>query len=73
MKISKYGDFRFLNSLDEYEKELIEKYKEVTIDIATDTLIGNDIEVMKRCEELIIIIEFLKGHLKEVKDENRRL
>lgn len=71
MRISKYGDFRFLNDLNEYEKELIEKYKEVTVGMATDTLGKNDIEVMKRCEELIIIIEFLRGHLKEVKDENK--
>lgn len=66
MKIKDYGEFKFLKSVDEYKKELIELHKEVGVSIATDTLIVSDLDLIRRWEELIIIISFLEGNLKEV-------
>ena len=43
MKIKDYGEFKFLKSLDEYKKELIELHNEVGVSIATDTLIKSDL------------------------------
>lgn len=65
MKIKDYGEFNFLKSLDEYKKELIELHNEVGVSIATDTLIKSDLDLVRRWEELIIIISFLEGNLKE--------
>lgn len=71
MKTKDYGKFKFLKSIDDYKKELIDLHKEVGISIATDTLIVSDLDLMRRCEELIIIIAFLEGNLKEFYNENR--
>ena len=65
MKIKDYGEFKFLKPVDEYKKELIELHKEVGVSIATDTLIVSDLDLIRRCEELIIIISFLEENLKE--------
>lgn len=69
MKIEDYGEFKFLKSLEEYKKELLELHQEVGYSIATDTLIKSDLDSVRRWEELIIIICFLEGNLKEVKNE----
>ncbi len=66
MKIEDYGKFKFLKSLDDYKKELSDLHREVGVGIATDTLIKSDLDLIRRCEELIIIISFLEGNLKEV-------
>ena len=58
MRTKDYGKFKFLKSIDDYKKELIDLHKEVGISIATDTLIVSDLDLMRRCEELIIIIAF---------------
>jgi|GEM_PF-5387379 hypothetical protein len=71
MRTKDYGKFKFLKSIDDYKKELIDLHKEVGISIATDTLIVSDLDLMRRCEELIIIIAFLEGNLKEFYNENR--
>lgn len=71
MRTKDYGKFKFLKSIDDYKKELIDLHKEVGIIIATDTLIVSDLDLMRRCEELIIIIAFLEGNLKEFYNENR--
>lgn len=52
-------------------KRPVDLHKEVGISIATDTLIVSDLDLMRRCEELIIIIAFLEGNLKEFYNENR--
>lgn len=65
MKIKNYGEFQFLKSVDEYNKELIELYKELGVGIATNTLITSNLDMIRRCEELIVIISFLEGNLKE--------
>ncbi len=67
MKIKDYGEFKFLKPVDEYKKELIELHKELGVSIATDTLIISDLDTIRRCEELVVIISFLEGELKEVK------
>ena len=54
MRTKDYGKFKFLKSIDDYKKELIDLHKEVGISIATDTLIVSDLDLMRRCEELII-------------------
>ena len=64
MKIKDYGELKFLKSLNEYKKELIELHNEVGVSIATDTLIKSDLDLVRRWEELIIIISFLEGNLK---------
>lgn len=66
MKIKDYGEFEFLKSLEEYKKELLNLHNEVGVSIATDTLIKPDLDLIRRCEELIIIISFIEGNLKEV-------
>jgi hypothetical protein len=71
MRTKDYGKFKFLKSIDDYKKELIDLHKEMGISIATDTLIVSDLDLMRRCEELIIIIAFLEGNLKEFYNENR--
>lgn len=71
MRTKDYGKFKFLKSINDYKKELIDLHKEVGISIATDTLIVSDLDLMRRCEELIIIIAFLEGNLKEFYNENR--
>ena len=71
MRTKDYGKFKFIKSIDDYKKELIDLHKEVGISIATDTLIVSDLDLMRRCEELIIIIAFLEGNLKEFYNENR--
>lgn len=71
MRTKDYGKFKFLKSIDDYKKELIDLHKKVGISIATDTLIVSDLDLMRRCEELIIIIAFLEGNLKEFYNENR--
>lgn len=71
MRTKDYGKFKFLKSIDDYKKELIDLHKEVGISIATDTLIVSDLDLMRRCEELIIIIAFLEGNLMEFYNENR--
>ena len=63
--IKDYGELKFLKSLDEYKKELIDLHNEVGVSIATNTLIKTDLELVRRWEELIIIIEFLEGRLNE--------
>lgn len=63
--IKDYGELKFLKSLDEYKKELIDLHNEVGVSIATNTLIESDLELVRRWEELIIIIEFLEGGLSE--------
>ncbi len=68
MKIEDYGKFKFLKSLDDYKKELSDLHREVGVGIATDTLIKSDLDLIRRCEELIIIISFLEGNLKEVSE-----
>lgn len=69
-KIKTYGEFKFLKSVDDYKKELIELHREVGVSIATGTLIKSDIDLARRWEELIIVIEFLEGNLVEKKDDN---
>ena len=71
MRTKDYGKFKFLKSIDDYKKELIDLHKEVGISIATDTLIVSNLDLMRRCEELIIIIALLEGNLKEFYNENR--
>lgn len=66
MKIKDYGEFEFLKSLEEYKKELLNLHNEVGVSIATNTLIKSDLDLIRRCEELIIIISFIEGNLKEV-------
>lgn len=63
--IKGYGELKFLKSLDEYKKELIDLYNEVGVSIATNTLIKSDLELVRRWEELLIIIEFMEGNNNE--------
>ena len=65
MSIKNYGEFKFLKSIDEYKKELIELHQEVGFGIATDTLITSDLDLIRRWEELIIIINYMEGNLVE--------
>lgn len=51
-----------LKSIDEYKKELIELHNELGVGIATDTLIKDDLKMLTRIDELIVIIEFLKNN-----------
>lgn len=66
LRLKDYGEFKFLKSLDEYKKELLEVHNEVGVSIETGTLIKSDLDLIRRCEELIIIISFMEGELKEV-------
>ena len=66
MKIKDYGEVQCLDSVEEYQKELITLRNELAVSIGTNTLIENDLKLLKRCEELIVIISFLEGKLKEV-------
>lgn len=63
--IKGYGELGYLKSLKEYRKELVELHNEVGISIATGTLIQSDLELIRRWEELLIIISFLEGNLIE--------
>ena len=67
LKLKDYGEFNFLKSSDEYKKELLDLYNEIGTDIATRTLIKDDWYLIKRMEELMIIISFLEGELIETK------
>ena len=55
MRTKDYGKFKFLKSIDDYKKELIDLHKEVGISIATDTLIVSDLDLMRRCEVNILM------------------
>lgn len=65
MKIKDYGEFKFLKSIEEYKKELLELHQEVGVGIATGTLIKSDLDLIRRWEELLIIINYLDGNLLE--------
>lgn len=68
MRIKDYGKFEFLKPVDEYKKELLELHQEVGVGIETDTLIKSDLDLIRRWEELIIIISFMEGDLIEKSD-----
>lgn len=65
MKIKDYGELNFLKSLDEYRTELLSLYHEVGVGIETNTLVSSDLDLIRRWEELVVIISFLEGRLKE--------
>lgn len=65
MEIKDYGELKFLKSLDEYRTELLSLYHEVGVGIETNTLTNFDLDLIRRWEELVIIISFLEGRLKE--------
>ena len=73
MKIKDYGELKFLKSLDDYRKELIILHNEMRVPIVTGILISDDLDLVRRCEELIVIIEFLEGNLKEVNKWNQKI
>ena len=65
MEIKDYGELKFLKSLDEYRTELLSLYHEVGVGIETNTLVSSDLDLIRRWEELVIIISFLEGRLKD--------
>lgn len=54
-----------LKTLDEYYEELKEIHNELGVGIATDTLIKSDLDLLRRADELVVLLEFLKQANKE--------
>lgn len=56
-----------LKSEHEYQEELQELHEELGVSIATDTLIKDDLKMLTRIDEIMIILDFMEKNKAEVK------
>lgn len=55
-----------LKSKEEYLQELKELHNELGIGIVTDTLIVSDLKLLRRIDELLVLISFIESGKGEV-------
>lgn len=49
-----------LKTKEEYQKELQDLHEELGVGIATDTLIKDDLKMLTRIDEIMIILDFME-------------
>lgn len=54
-----------LKTKQEYLEELQDLHEELGVGIATDTLIKDDLKMLTRIDEIMIILDFMKKHKME--------
>lgn len=56
-----------LKTKEEYQEELCDLHEEISVGLATDTLIKDDLRLLTRIDEIMIILDFMEKHKMEEK------
>lgn len=56
-----------LKTKQEYQEELWDLHEEISVGLATDTLIKDDLKMLTRIDEIMIILDFVEKYKMEDK------